>query len=149
MKDEGTAPALMVEPKVVTSAVRLSPTLHTQLKEEAARRHTGMSTLIREAVAHMLEGSRLRKVPQYKTITEVKVKNFQYNHNQGVWLILPINNMGEVVYDLIDGTTLSFETKSWAVKRAKSLARVFNLDTVRVYFRTKQGEFEEVSSYDG
>lgn len=149
MKDERTAPALMVEPKVVTSAVRLSPTLHTQLKEEAARRHTGMSTLIREAVAHMLEGSRLRKVPQYKTITEVKVKNFQYNHNQGVWLILPINNMGEVVYDLIDGTTLSFETKSWAVKRAKSLARVFNLDTVRVYFRMKQGEFEEVSSHDG
>ena len=89
------------------------------------------------------------RTAQYKTITEVKVKNFQYNHNQGVWLILPINNMGEVVYDLIDGTTLSFEAKSWAVKRAKSLARVFNLDTVRVYFRTKQGEFEEVSSHDG
>ena len=86
---------------------------------------------------------------QYKTITEVRVKNFQYDHNQGVWLILPINNMGEVVYDLIDGTSLSFQTKGWAVKRAKSLARLFNLDAIRVFFRTKEGEFKEVSSHEG
>lgn len=86
---------------------------------------------------------------QYGTITEIGVKNFQHNHNRGVWLILPVNNKGEVVYDLIDGTSLSFQTKGWAVKRAKSLARTFNLDVVRVYFRTKQGEFEEVNSHEG
>ena len=61
-------PASMAEPKVVTSAVRLSPTLHAQLKEEAARRHTGMSTLIREAVAHMLEESKLRKMREERAI---------------------------------------------------------------------------------
>ena len=86
---------------------------------------------------------------QYGTITEIRVRNFQYDHNQGVWLILPVNNTGEVVYDLIDGTSLSFQAKGWAVKRAKSLARAFNLDVVRVYFRTKEGEFEEVSSHEG
>ena len=86
---------------------------------------------------------------QYKTITEVRVKNFQYDHNQGVWLILPINNMGEVVYDLIAGTSLSFQNKGWAFKRANSMARLFNLDAIRVFFRTKKGECKEVSSHEG
>jgi len=90
-----------------------------------------------------------KEATQYRTITEVRVKNFQYNHNRGVWFILPVNDKGKVVYDLINGTSLSFETKHWAVKRAKSLARVFNLDVVRVYLATKEGEFKEENSHEG
>ena len=42
------------EPNVITCAVRLNPSLYRTLKKEAGRKHTGMSTLIRQAVAELL-----------------------------------------------------------------------------------------------
>ena len=48
----------MHQNKIITSAVRLSEDLHKDFKELAKQKHTGMSTLIRQAMSEFLEKSK-------------------------------------------------------------------------------------------
>jgi len=90
-----------------------------------------------------------------KYIKEIRVRGFEYEPNKTAWFVLPVNNEGQVLYDVLGGerhsfdgsvgTPLVYAKKHHARKVAVSLAKVFDLKSIKVFKVTQDGEFMEVS----
>ena len=89
-----------------------------------------------------------------KYIKEIRVRGFQYEANKTAWFVLPVNNEGRVLYDVIGeapswmesiGTPLVYARKHLARRAAVSLAKAFDLKSIKVFKVTQDDEFREVS----
>ena len=88
-----------------------------------------------------------------KYIKEIRVRGFEYEPNKTAWFVLPVNNEGRVLYDVIGdgqwlegiGTPLVYSRKHLARRAAVSLAKVFDLKSIKVFKVTQDDEFREVS----
>ena len=87
-----------------------------------------------------------------KYIKEIRVRGFEYETNKTAWFVLPVNNEGQVLYDVLDngqwlgsaGTPLVYARKHLARRAAVSLAKVFDLKSIKVFKVTQDDEFREV-----
>ena len=89
-----------------------------------------------------------------KYIKEIRVRGFEYEPNKTAWFVLPVNNEGRVLYDVIGeapswmesiGTPLGYARKHLARRAAVSLAKAFDLKSIKVFKVTQDDEFREVS----
>jgi len=83
-------------------------------------------------------------------VKEIRVRGFEYDYGESVWFVLPVSDEGRILHGLActgssRGLTvprvaspLVYSRKSHAVKRARMLAKVFDLDVVKVYLITRE-----------
>jgi len=80
-----------------------------------------------------------------KYIKEIRVRGFQYEANKTAWFVLPVNNEGQVLYDVNAGIPLVYSVKASARRAAIRLAKLFDLKSIKVFKVTQDDEFREVS----
>ena len=89
-----------------------------------------------------------------KYIKEIRVRGFQYETNKTDWCVLPVNNEGQVLYDVLGqvhhflgnaGIPLVYSVKASARRAAIRLAKLFDLKSIKVFKVTQDDEFREVS----